>query len=89
MTERTTPDRDRRAGEPLLGENDEIVGGEGGVLSALAQHTPEEFKQASDEEPLLGENDDVPVGGEGGPLIALADHTPKRKEREERPLLDD
>jgi hypothetical protein len=61
MAERTTPDRDRNDAEPLLGEQDDVIGGEGGVLVggeggpliSLAEHTPEEFKGAREERPLL------------------------------------
>jgi hypothetical protein len=93
MAESTTPDRDREHAEPLLGEKGEVpVGGEGGPIISLADHTPEEVKQGRDErKPLLGEDDDVHLGGEGGPIVSLADHTPEevKRGREKRPLLDD
>jgi len=85
-SKRPPHDRD----ESVLGASRDIPLGGEGATDAVADHTPDDFKKAREQEPLLGEGNDIPLGGEG-PTDAVADHTPAhlRKAREGKPLLDD
>src|SRR3981081_2817243 len=75
MSKRET---DRGQAEEI--DRDIPPGGEAVTAGSVAQHTPEGLKEARDEEPLLDDNEDIPLGGEGV-LRGTAEHTPERYTR--------